>query len=220
MSELYEYLAKRGKRVAFVTVSQRGTWSFKEPPDPKWPGSSSSCSSYSQFTREDALACERLSIPVERFDKAPSRLAIVVAVSGPMPTTGPDADTTPWRVEGEAPRWGGLQRIAYMRRLAILQACGVPVDWNQGIEFRSPVLDEVDLATVAYLRERAASPPSPPPTPEPVEELPFESDEAILREAALEGVVECRGCGSSLEPDCSRCGECGWKNPLLAAGFI
>ncbi len=37
---------------------------------------------------------------------------------------------------------------------------------------------------------------------------------------ASEGVIECRGCGDALEPDCEACGSCGWMNPLIAEGFI
>ena len=34
---------------------------------------------------------------------------------------------------------------------------------------------------------------------------------------ASEGVIECRGCGDALEPDCE---ACGWMNPLIEEGFI
>jgi len=43
--------------------------------------------------------------------------------------------------------------------------------------------------------------------------------ESVLEEA-LSGIITCRGCGSSIEPDCSKCGDCGWKNPLIEMGFI
>jgi len=44
--------------------------------------------------------------------------------------------------------------------------------------------------------------------------------ELLLEEAAMEGVLTCQGCGNRIEPDCDRCGECGWVNPLVSQGFI
>ena len=41
-----------------------------------------------------------------------------------------------------------------------------------------------------------------------------------LLEEALGGVITCRKCGNSIEPDCEECGECGWKNPLIEMGMI
>lgn len=35
----------------------------------------------------------------------------------------------------------------------------------------------------------------------------------------MDGVIECRGCGSSLEPDAEEC-ACGWINPLVVEGWI
>jgi len=43
--------------------------------------------------------------------------------------------------------------------------------------------------------------------------------ESILEEAACDGVITCRECGNSIEPDCEEC-CCGWKNPLVAMGMI
>jgi len=40
----------------------------------------------------------------------------------------------------------------------------------------------------------------------------------ILTEA-LDGVIECRNCGNSIEPDCPKC-SCGWINPIVANGMI
>ena len=40
-----------------------------------------------------------------------------------------------------------------------------------------------------------------------------------IMEEALNGVITCRKCGNSIEPDCEEC-YCGWKNPLIAMGFI
>ena len=37
---------------------------------------------------------------------------------------------------------------------------------------------------------------------------------------ASNGVIECPGCGHSMEPDCPKCVECGWENPLLKEGLI
>lgn len=220
VGELREYVAREGARIAYVTVSQRGTWSYEHHPDPDWPGSSSSCSSYSSFTREDALACQKAGLPVVRFDKARSELGIAAAFHAPLPTTGESYDKEPRRSEGEAPRWGSMQRVHYLRHLRILQAAGIPVEWNRGIEFRTPPLDEADQGTVARIQEAARRPRAPPAEVEPVDEPPFDSIEAILREAALEGVVECRGCGMSLEPDCARCGDCGWRSPLIRGALI
>jgi len=44
--------------------------------------------------------------------------------------------------------------------------------------------------------------------------------ENLLRQAAIEGCLICPGCGSSLEPDCPKCGECGWENPLIKWRYI
>jgi len=41
-----------------------------------------------------------------------------------------------------------------------------------------------------------------------------------LLEEAMDGVLICRKCGNRIEPDCEKCGECGWKNPLIEMGFI
>jgi len=35
-----------------------------------------------------------------------------------------------------------------------------------------------------------------------------------LQEAVEEGYVTCDICGSHLEADCDKCGECGWENPV------
>lgn len=42
----------------------------------------------------------------------------------------------------------------------------------------------------------------------------------LLEQAAVDGTVTCGGCGLEIEPDCETCGNCGWKNPLVAEGFI
>ena len=42
----------------------------------------------------------------------------------------------------------------------------------------------------------------------------------LLKEAAYDGVIKCRDCGISLEPDCPKCGECGWENPIVKLGYI
>jgi hypothetical protein len=47
-------------------------------------------------------------------------------------------------------------------------------------------------------------------TEEPIEE--------IMQEA-LDGVIECRNCGNSIEPDCDEC-SCGWQNPVVGRGLI
>ena len=44
--------------------------------------------------------------------------------------------------------------------------------------------------------------------------------ENLLEQAALEARIICPGCGSPLEPDCPKCGECGWENPLIKWGYI
>ena len=43
--------------------------------------------------------------------------------------------------------------------------------------------------------------------------------ERLLRDAAINGVIECLECGNPLEPDADEC-ICGWKNPLLELGLI
>jgi hypothetical protein len=43
--------------------------------------------------------------------------------------------------------------------------------------------------------------------------------EDILRDAVIEGVIECEECGNRLEPDADGC-YCGWKNPLKENGMI
>lgn len=42
--------------------------------------------------------------------------------------------------------------------------------------------------------------------------------EVIMREA-LDGIIECRDCGNSIEPDCAEC-NCGWENPIVSMGLI
>lgn len=41
----------------------------------------------------------------------------------------------------------------------------------------------------------------------------------LLKSAVLD-TFECGGCGCIIEPDCERCGSCGWVNPLVKGGFI
>ncbi|MEX2715088.1 MAG: hypothetical protein Q6370_002185 [Candidatus Sigynarchaeota archaeon] len=43
---------------------------------------------------------------------------------------------------------------------------------------------------------------------------------ALLEQAATEGAIECPLCGSQLEPDVERCGDCGWINPLEELGLV
>jgi hypothetical protein len=40
----------------------------------------------------------------------------------------------------------------------------------------------------------------------------------LLKEA-VDGIIECRKCGNSIEPDCPKC-SCGWKNPVVYGGMI
>lgn len=42
----------------------------------------------------------------------------------------------------------------------------------------------------------------------------------LLMQAIGDGVLECPKCGCLLEPDSYKCGECGWKNPLITEGII
>ena len=44
-------------------------------------------------------------------------------------------------------------------------------------------------------------------------------DEEMISEA-LDGVIYCRKCGESMEPDCEACPECGKPNPLIVLGLI
>ena len=41
-----------------------------------------------------------------------------------------------------------------------------------------------------------------------------------LLKQALTGTLTCGDCGSLLEPDAKRCGDCGWDNPLVLGGYI
>ena len=41
----------------------------------------------------------------------------------------------------------------------------------------------------------------------------------VIMQEALDGIIECRNCGNSIEPDCENC-NCGWENPLDAMGMI
>ena len=43
---------------------------------------------------------------------------------------------------------------------------------------------------------------------------------SVLEEAAIDGVITCPECGNRIEPDCDRCGDCGWVNPLVEMGLI
>jgi len=40
-----------------------------------------------------------------------------------------------------------------------------------------------------------------------------------ILEEAIGGIITCRKCGNSLEPDAEEC-YCGWKNPLRTLGII
>ena len=42
----------------------------------------------------------------------------------------------------------------------------------------------------------------------------------LLKEAAYEGRITCPECGNYIEPDCDKCGDCGWINPLISMGLI
>ena len=42
--------------------------------------------------------------------------------------------------------------------------------------------------------------------------------ENLLSEA-IDGIITCRKCGNSLEPDAEKC-KCGWVNPLIELGMI
>jgi len=42
----------------------------------------------------------------------------------------------------------------------------------------------------------------------------------LLKQAALEGVINCPICNALLEPDVKECGECGWENILITEGYI
>lgn len=42
----------------------------------------------------------------------------------------------------------------------------------------------------------------------------------ILKQAARDSVIYCPECGSSMEPDLEKCGDCGWINPLPKLGLI
>ena len=44
--------------------------------------------------------------------------------------------------------------------------------------------------------------------------------EELLIEALFESIIECRGCGNRMEPDCEQCPICGTKNPLITHGLI
>ena len=48
----------------------------------------------------------------------------------------------------------------------------------------------------------------------------MEESIAVLEEAVMEGAIICRGCGSIIEPDAEKCGECGWINPVVSEGWI
>jgi len=48
--------------------------------------------------------------------------------------------------------------------------------------------------------------------------LTEEPIEVIMQEA-LDGIIDCRNCGNSIEPDCEKC-NCGWKNPIVEMGLI
>lgn len=48
----------------------------------------------------------------------------------------------------------------------------------------------------------------------------LEMMENLLGQALSDGVLDCPKCGNLLEPDAHRCGECGWRNPLVVGGFI
>lgn len=42
----------------------------------------------------------------------------------------------------------------------------------------------------------------------------------FLKQAAHDGFIVCPVCENRIEPDCEKCGECGWKNPLVSGGLI
>lgn len=45
-----------------------------------------------------------------------------------------------------------------------------------------------------------------------------ESIEVFMQEA-LDGIIICRDCDNSIEPDCPKC-ICGWSNPIVDMGLI
>lgn len=47
--------------------------------------------------------------------------------------------------------------------------------------------------------------------------MTYDMEELMLE--ALDGVIYCRECGNGIEPDCPAC-YCGWKNPIMEAGYI
>ena len=47
-----------------------------------------------------------------------------------------------------------------------------------------------------------------------------EEDILAMMQSAVMDTFECGNCGSPLECDCSVCGNCGWKNPLMERGLI
>jgi len=40
-----------------------------------------------------------------------------------------------------------------------------------------------------------------------------------IMQEAVDGIISCRKCGNSIEPDCPKC-VCGWINPVVAGGLI
>ena len=48
--------------------------------------------------------------------------------------------------------------------------------------------------------------------------MEYEELEDIMKEA-IEGLIYCRDCGNTLEPDNPEC-SCGWKNPIVEMGMI
>jgi len=42
----------------------------------------------------------------------------------------------------------------------------------------------------------------------------------MLRQAVFDDVVECPKCGSKMEPDAEKCGECGFSGTLRGMGLI
>jgi len=42
----------------------------------------------------------------------------------------------------------------------------------------------------------------------------------IAEQAVYDGIIECPFCGTSIEPDCKKCPNCGWGNALVDSGMI
>lgn len=141
--------ARSERTIAFVTVGYHGCWSFVRH---TIDGYSSCVESHQRPAPEDLEACAAAHLPVVRFDRAPSfTVAAVCAYAIPLAATGNEPfDDLPHR-DG---RWGGFQRVPYLRRLRMLEALGIPVEWNGAVR---PDLTGPDAVTVERLQQRLRS---------------------------------------------------------------